>query len=169
MIQRSPGILDERIDPNKIILVGHSFGASAVSVALGEGAPVAGGILLDPAAIGRELPKFLRQIDKPVLVLGADHDVSSSRNRDYFYQFVRVRIAEVSIRDASHEDGQYPSQYALQNFGEDPHTSEEAQLTFAAAIVSGALSLASTGTFDYAWQSFGTSFGNGKLIDPRKK
>ena len=47
-----PGILAGRIDENKIILVGYSFGGISVSVALALGAPVAGAILLDPAAIG---------------------------------------------------------------------------------------------------------------------
>ena len=44
-IQRSPAAIDPRVDPNRIILVGHSFGASAVAIALAEGAPAAGAIL----------------------------------------------------------------------------------------------------------------------------
>jgi pimeloyl-ACP methyl ester carboxylesterase len=169
LIHRSPGVIDERVDPNKIILVGHSFGAAAVAVALGEGAPAAGAIFLDPAAIGQNLPKSLQQIAKPVMVLGADAAVSSTRNRDYFYHFVRGGISEVSIRDATHEDAQYPSEAALQNFGFDSHTTEAHQITFVAAITSAALSLSTTGTFDYAWTSFDTALGNGKLFNARKK
>ena len=109
MIHRSPDLVGRGVNPGKIILVGHSFGASAVSIAVAEGAPVAGAILLDPAAVGRELPQFLRKVDKPLMVLGADDGLSYARNRDYFYDYVRGRIAEVSIKDATHEDAQYPS------------------------------------------------------------
>ena len=146
-IRRSPESIDKRIDVDKIILVGHSFGASSVAIALAEGAPAAAGILLDPAAVGRELPAYLQRIKKPVMVIGADEEeVSSARNREYFYRFVRGGIAEVSIRDASHEDAQYPSEFSLRNYGLDPHTTEELQITFVAALTSATLSLTSTGT-----------------------
>src|SRR5205814_5552545 len=110
--------------------------------------PAAGAILLDPATIGADLPKFLRRVAKPVIVLGADDDVAPTRNRDYFYEFVRSGVAELSIRGATHEDAQYPSETALQNFGLDPDTTEELQVTFAAALTSAALSLSATGAFD---------------------
>lgn len=168
-IQRAPEVVDRRIDVNKIILVGHSFGGAAVAVALGEGAAAAGGILLDPAAIGRDLPKFLQQINKPVMVLGADDEVAPTRNRDHFYRFIRSGIAEVSIRDAAHEDAQYPSEFSLQNFGIDPYSTEELQVTFVSALTAAAFSLSSTGTFDYAWTSFSAAFQNGKFFNARKK
>jgi len=162
-------VIDSRIDVNRIILVGHSFGGSAVAVALAEGAPAAGGILLDPAAIGRDLPKFLQKINRPVMLLGADDEVSPTRNRGYFYRFIRTGIAEVSIRGAAHEDVQYPSVAALQNFGIDPLTTQELQITFVSALTSTAVSLTSTGTLDYAWTSFGAVFENGKFFNARKK
>lgn len=168
-VQRAPEVIDRRIDVNKIILVGHSFGGASVVVALGEGAAAAGGILLDPAAIGRDLPKFLQQINKPVMVLGADDEVAPTRNRDYFYRYIRSGIAEVSIRDAAHEDAQYPSEFSLQNFGIDPYSTEALQVTFVSALTAAALSLSSTGTFDYAWASFGAVFNNGKFFNARKK
>ena len=160
-IHRWPEIIDSRIDVNKIILVGHSFGGSSVAIALAEGAPAAGGILLDPAAVGKNLPEFLKQINTPVMLLGADEHVSSARNRDYFYRFIRSGIAEVSIKDAIHEDAQYPSDFAL--------TTEELQITFVSAITSTAFSLSSTGKFDYAWTSFGDVFKNGKFFNAKKK
>jgi len=168
-IHRLPGVIDSRIDVNRIILVGHSFGGSAVAIALAEGAPAAGGILLDPAAIGRNLPKFLQQINRPVMLLGADDEVSKTRNRDYFYRFIRTGIAEVSIRGAAHEDAQYPSEVALQNFGIDPLTTQELQITFVSALTSAAVSLSSTGTLDYAWTGCGAVFENGKFFNARKK
>ncbi len=90
-IQRSPEIVDQRVDAGRIVLVGHSFGASAVAIALGDGAPAVGGVLLDAAGIGRDLPKFLKQIKKPVLLIGADEHVTATRNRDYFYEFIPGR------------------------------------------------------------------------------
>jgi pimeloyl-ACP methyl ester carboxylesterase len=168
-IHRAPQTIDSRIDANKIILVGHSFGGSSVAVALAEGAPAAGGILLDPAAIGKDLPNFLRRVSRPVMVLAADDEVSWARNRDYFYRFIRSGIAEVSIKNAAHEDAQYPSEYALENFGNDPHTTEESQLTFVSALTSAAISLSATGTFDYAWTSFGHVLENRKFFNAKKK
>jgi pimeloyl-ACP methyl ester carboxylesterase len=168
-IARSPHVIDSRIDVSRIILVGHSFGASAVAIAMAEGAPAAGGILLDPAAVGRDLPQLLQKITKPVMVLGADDEISSARNRDYFYRYIRSGVGEVSIRDATHEDAQYPSEHAVQNFGLDPHTTEELQVTFAAALTSAAVSLSATGAFDYAWTSFGPVLASGKFFDAKKK
>lgn len=169
LIRRSPETIDPRIDPDRIILVGHSFGAVSVVVALGSGAPAAGAILLDPAAIGKDLPKILQQIKKPVLVLGADEEASPTRNRHWFYRFVRGGVAEVSVRDAEHEDAQYPSQTSLDNFGIDPSTTETLQVTFVSALTAAALSLSFTGSFDYAWTSFATALADGRFLNPKKK
>lgn len=168
-VRRSPETIDPRVDANRIILVGHSFGGAAAAIALGEGAPAIGGVLLDPAAVGRDLPKILQQIAKPVMVIGADEELGSTRNREYFYRYVRSGIGEVSIRDSTHEDAQYPSEYALQHFGSDPYTTEEAQIMFTSALTAAAWSLASTGGFDYAWTSFGPVLQNGKLYNAKRK
>lgn len=169
LIHRSPEILDRRIDVNRIVLVGHSFGASSVSVALAEGAPAAAAVLLDPAAIGRNLPVFLQKVRKPVLVLGADDEVIPTRNRDYFFEYMRGSVAELSIKNATHEDAQYPSQTAVQNFGADPDTTEELQLAFVSALTSAVLSLASTGTFDGAWATYDAAFKSGKFFNAKRK
>ena len=168
-IYQRPELIDSRIDVNKIILVGHSFGGSAVAIALAEGAPAAGGILLDPAGDSSDLPKFLSQINKPVMVLGADEEISAALDRDYFYRFIRVGIAEVSIKDAVHEDAQYPAEIPLQLFGGDSSATEALQITFVSALTSAAFSLASTGKFDYAWTSFGDAIKNGRIFNAKKK
>ena len=160
-IRRSPELVDSRIDPDKIILIGHSFGGTSVAIALAEGAPAAGGILLDPAAVGSDLPAYLRKVRRPVMVLGADEQVSVARNRDYFFRYVNAGIGEVSIRGASHEDAQYPSPAGT--------TSEDMQVSFASALTVASISLAATGQFDYAWTSFGDALRDGKLFDARKK
>jgi len=165
-IYRRPEFIDSRIDVNRIILVGHSFGGSSVAIALAEGAPAAGGILLDPAGVGKVLPNFLRRINKPVMLLGADEKISSTRDRGYFYRYIRSGIAEVSIRYATHVDAQYPAELPLQLF---KSTTEELQITFVSALTSAAFSLAYTGKFDYAWTSFGNAIDNGKLVNAKKK
>ena len=167
LLQRVPDAVDSRVDATRIMLVGHSFGASSVAVALAFGAPAAGAVLLDPAAIGRDLPALLRKIVKPVLVLGADDDVAPTRNREYFFHYIRT-IAELSIRDASHEDAQYPSQTAVEH-GNDPDTTEELQITFVAALTAAALSLSATGSFERAWANYAPSFTSDKFFNGRRK
>jgi pimeloyl-ACP methyl ester carboxylesterase len=160
-ISRSRETFDDRVDVNKIVLVGHSFGAVAAAVALAEGAPAMGAVFLDPAAISRQLPGYLSRIKKPVLILGADERVSPARNRDYFYRYVRSGIAELSIKNAIHDDGQFPS--------ESDEANEQRQSTFTSAITSAVFSLSSTGKFDYAWASFSSAFRNGRFFNAKRK
>lgn len=168
LIYRQPELIDKRIDVSKLILVGHSYGGTSVVVAIADGAPAVGGILLDPAGISRELPKFLSQITKPVMVIGADERVSQARDRELFYLFIRSGVAEVSVKDASHEDAQYRAEYPVQLFSSAPDT-EEQQITFVSALTSAAFSLASTGKFDFAWGSFGDAIKNGRIFNVKRK
>lgn len=163
-IQARSEVLSGRIDTNKIILAGHSFGASSAVVALAAGAPVTGGVLLDPAGVGRDLQTYLNRIDKPLMVLGADEAVFAALDRDAFYRYVRRRVAEVSIRDAAHEDAQFPLEPEP-----DSVATEEHRITFVSALTAAAFSLAATGNYDYAWMSFSDAVKNGKFINPRKK
>lgn len=163
LIRRRPEILDSRIDASRIILVGHSFGGASVAVALAEGAPVAGGILLDPATADKGLPAFLRRVDEPVMVLGADEEISTARGRASFYRYVRSGVAEISIRGAAHEDAEFPLEAEAES-----SATEKQQITFVSALTAAAFSLASTGKFDYAWASFGDDTKE-RFINPRKK
>jgi len=168
-IHRTPQLVDGRIDADKIILVGHSFGATAVATALGEGAPALGGVLLDPTAIGRGLSQLLRQIAVPVMVIGADEDIRPARNRGPFYRFIPRAVGEISIRDTVHEDAQYPNQHTLRTFEDDPDDTEEAQITFVSALTASAFGLAATGNIDYPWNSFENAFKNGIFFNARRK
>lgn len=168
-IQRTPRLVDNRIDAAKIILVGHSFGATAVAAALGEGARAMGGVLLDPAGIGRQLPPLLKQITVPVIVIGADEDIWPTRNRGQFYRFIPAAVGEISIRDTRHEDAQYPSQHMLRAFQDQPDDTEEAQITFVSALTASAFSLAATGGIDYAWTSFENGIKKGIFFNARRK
>lgn len=161
LIYRAPEHIDRRIDINNIVLVGHSFGGAAVALALAEGAPAAGGILLDPAVTDSSLPLALRRIQKPLLILGADEKVSAAKDREYFFRDVRSGVYEVSVKGATHEDAQFPA--------EDSHTTEALQITFASAVTAAALSLTQTGKFDEAWASFKAEVAAGKLIGEKHK
>jgi hypothetical protein len=168
-IHRTPQLVDDRIDADKIILAGHSFGATAVAAALGEGARALGGVLLDPAGIGRQLPQLLRRITVPVMLIGADDDIWPTRNRGQFYRFIPGAVGEISIRDTVHQDAQYPNQYTLRAFQDQPDDTEEAQIAFVSALTSSAFGLAATGGIDYAWTSFDNAIKNGIFFNARRK
>lgn len=160
-ISQGQVLRDARIDGGRIILAGHSFGASSVAVALAEGAKALGGILLDPATTERAVPVFLGRNKSPLMIIGADEDTTATTNRALFFKFARSRVFEVSVRDAVHEDAQYPADtYAVE---------ESRQITFAGALVAAALSLHLTGGFDYAWASYASEFNAGKLLRPKQK
>ena len=168
-IHRTPQLIDGRIDPDKIILVGHSFGATAVAAALGEGAPALGGVLLDPAGISRQLTQLLKRITAPVMVIGADEDIWPTRNRGQFYRFIPAKVGEISIRDTMHEDAQYPNQSTLRAFQDSPDDTEEAQIAFVSALTASAFSLAATGGLDYGWNSFENGLKKGIFFNARRK
>jgi pimeloyl-ACP methyl ester carboxylesterase len=160
-LSRSPDMLDGRIDVNKIILVGYSFGGTSAAVALALGAPAIGGILLDPAVIGRNTPELLTRINASVAVLGADPRINYTIDRDYFFRYIRGDVAEVSVKGATHKDAQTSADAGL--------TSPSLQVTFVSAVISAAFSLAASGKLDYAWASFQGALKNGKLFIARKK
>jgi pimeloyl-ACP methyl ester carboxylesterase len=168
-IHRTPQLVEGRVDADKIILVGHSFGATAVAAALGERAPARGGVLLDPAGIGRQLPQLLQRITVPVMVIGADEDIRPTRNRGQFYRFIPSAVGEISIRDTVHEDAQYPNQHTLRPFEDDPDDTEEAQIAFVSALTASAFGLAATGSLDYGWNSFQNALKNGTYGNARRK
>jgi pimeloyl-ACP methyl ester carboxylesterase len=167
-VRTNPAVLENRVDITKIILAGHSFGATSVVVALAGGAPVAGGILLDPADAIRGLAGHLRKVRTPVMVLASDSRVNTTRNRPAFYRHIPRNVAEISITDAQHEDAQFPLEADSQLLGDSPVT-QEIQITFVSAITSTAFSLGATGNLDYAWSSFREATRQGRLFAPAKK
>ncbi|MGH8649152.1 MAG: hypothetical protein ACREUP_07570, partial [Burkholderiales bacterium] len=127
-------------------------------------------ILLDAAGTGKDLPGFLRKVAKPVMLLGADERISPVRDRSYFFFYIRSGVAEISITDATHEDAQFPLEPAPPEPGGEPSTAtEQLQITLVSALTSAAFSLGYTGSFDYAWQSFGDAIKTGRFINVKKK
>jgi pimeloyl-ACP methyl ester carboxylesterase len=169
LVRENPGLIDKRIDPERIILVGHSFGGSAVSVALGNGAPVAGGILLDPAGVSRAIPGYLKKVTRPMVSLNSDERVTLTRNRGYFYQYVPGNIGSVSITGAAHEDAQFPLERAPRPEDSDADPVEEIQITFVSALTAATFSIAFTGKLDYVWESFAESLKTEKMFGAMRK
>ena len=169
-IHRTPQLVDGRIDTDKIILVGHSFGATAVATALGEGAPALGGVLLDPTAIGRGLSQLLSEdrrssdgdrrgrghlaLPQPRAILPLHSAPRSERSR-YGTRSTQMH----SIR----------TEHTLRTFEDDPEDTEEAQIAFVSALTASAFGLAATGNIDYAWNSFENAFKNGIFFNARRK
>ena len=166
LIHTRPESIDRRIDPNRIILVGHSFGGASVAIALADGAAAVGGILLDPAGVGRSLPGHLRKIRSPVMVLASDGNLTLTRRREEFYEYIRANVAEISIAGAHHDDAEFPLE---PSFEKDSTATVEMRISFVAALTAAAFSLGFTGKLDYAWTSFGDGIRNGKLIDALRK
>jgi pimeloyl-ACP methyl ester carboxylesterase len=148
------------IDTRNILLVGHSFGASAVIYAMSQGADVAGSVLLDPASFGSGLTTALGRVTRPVMIIGADETVFPARGRDSFLHNLRGRAGEVSIRGAGHED----AQFSLSDDG-----TRDEQLAFLSLLTAAAISISSTGQLDFAWQSYEHAVTAGRLFDTRKK
>jgi pimeloyl-ACP methyl ester carboxylesterase len=169
-LSRRPEMLDKRIDPRRLVLAGHSFGGYAVTIALSEGAPAAGAILLDPAGLGRSLPAYLRKIRKPpVMVLASDARVNQMRQREAFYENIGGEVAEISVTNAHHEDAQFPMLDGMPGAGTYSYATEEHQITFVSALTAAALSLALTGKLDFAWATYMEGVKGGKLHDALRR
>jgi pimeloyl-ACP methyl ester carboxylesterase len=143
MIYEWPLIISPQFDRNKIIIIGHSFGGSAIAIAAGMDSPVKGLIFLDPALYSNRVLKYIPKIKAPGVVLGADRRVFLSRHRAEFFKRYPREIIEVSFDGATHNDAQYPNDFVwAEFFGFLPGTSEERQEQIAGAIVGSAFGLA---------------------------
>jgi pimeloyl-ACP methyl ester carboxylesterase len=166
-------LIERKLDPDAridgLILAGHSFGGSAVTVAAGRGAPVRGLILLDPALVADSVKTYMKRVRVPVMLLGADREVFRSRNRFAFYRGMAGEMGEVSVRGATHDDAQQPSMFALSTLGVDPFTTPEKQDTFTAAITATAFSLAATGGLDYVWKIVRKEVAAGDLKQAQRR
>jgi pimeloyl-ACP methyl ester carboxylesterase len=143
-LQTWTDILESRYDPDRIILAGHSFGGSAVSLAASKGAKVAGVLLLDPALYHPTVQASMSQIDVPVAIVGADERVFRSKHRDVFFRSIR-RAIEWSISGATHNDAQLPTDAQRGYFG-DWSVDKQKQKEFLAAMV---------------YTCYGLAYGNG--------
>ena len=168
-LRASPRLVGDDVDTDALILAGHSFGGSAVTLAAGAGAAVRGLILLDPAVVADAVIPSMRRVRQPVMLLGADRAVFRSRKRRAFGKNVAGEFGEVSVTGATHDDAQEPSMFALSALGVDPYTSPEHQRLFTAAIAATAFSLGATGKLDYAWTALAPLLRAGDLRDAHRR
>ncbi len=140
LIHNYPKILSNNINPSHIILIGHSFGGSAVSLAVSEKSPVKGLILLDPALYKRRISQLFKEIEVPTILLGADKKIFKSKHREQFFENFSGDFLEVTIPGSTHNDAQSPSLGKI-NFGIDFTTDSSRQKDFIRAITISAFSL----------------------------
>lgn len=150
-----PNLLPAKFNPDRIFLVGHSFGGSASAIAAAGNPLVKGIIWLDPALYRRAVKGYLRRIDQPVVLIGADLKIFRSKSRHLFYNLVKGQICEVSIQGATHFDAQQPSMPGYASHKNPRYrTSTARQNVFTAAIVSAAFSLQGRSPLSYAAKAF---------------
>lgn len=152
-IAKQSKFLGRVIDRNKIILVGHSFGGSASTIATGMGAPVSGLILLDPAVVSSRVKRYMAKVKVPVILLGADQKVYRAVKRDSFFRTIPTTMMELSFVNTTHEEAEFPSACALDYFGYECFSVAN-QRKFASAIILSAFSLTQTNNINYAWNGF---------------
>lgn len=165
MLNSFPRAISRQIDASSIILVGHSFGGSAVTIAAGLGAPVKAVILLDPAMLQDSVIDMASKIAQPAVVLGADPVVFRSRKRSMFYKSFTGPKLEVSIPGATHDDAQFPSMFSLHAFGIDPYTARDTQRQFLGALTLSALGLTKENGLDVAKEFFAAEQKEGKMAE----
>ena len=166
LIKSYPRLLAKSINPNRIYLIGHSFGGSASVLAAGAGAPVRGLILLDPAMVHDSVKDALENITVPSVILGADKRVFKSKRRSHFFQYIAGPIAEVSIIGATHTDAQSPSIYKV-HWGFDLVTNKIAQSRFLGAVLASLFSLSSSDRLEFAWYLFRKEIKRGNMKKAR--
>ena len=170
LIYSWPQLLNNNFDRDNIVLVGHSFGGSAASIAAGSGAPVKGIILLDPALVSKKVIPFLRKIKSNVVLLGADRKVFKSRRRNKFYRNIKKNMIEVSIKDSTHNDAQYPNLFSLkQTLGLEHATNIERQNTFTSAIITAAFSMTKGNSLSFFYKEMKKKRLEGTLSFMRNK
>lgn len=166
-IRKHPQLISRRIDTNSIILAGHSFGGSAITIAAGSGAKVKGLILLDPAVFSKRVRRYMRRVRSPTVLLAADRAIYRARRQRMFYSHIQGEFGEISVKNATHDDAQSPSMFAQVALGIDPYTNVEQQRLFTAALTASAFGIAATGNLKWGWQALATETKSGRLMAAR--
>jgi dienelactone hydrolase len=161
MLHGFPKMLGTNVDRSKIIFVGHSFGGSAAILATGEGAPVMGAVLLDPAVVHQKVVDAMKKSDIPVALLGSDKRIFSARGRSRFLRYISGEMLEVSVPESTHDDAQGPSVFSLAALGFDPFTSEDHQALFRSMLAASVIGIASSGTLDFPAMEFSKTSSTG--------
>jgi hypothetical protein len=162
LISKSPGIISPNIDQTNIILAGHSFGGSAVTVAASLNKKVKGVILLDPAVVSNSVYSHQKNVESPTILLGADEKVFLSRRRPSFMANIPSLIHEVSVKGATHNAAQNPT-ITEHIWGFDPTTSKRNIFTFTHLITASAFALSNHDHLENLENLFETLKRHGRL------
>lgn len=120
--------------------------------------------------VSNKVKSYLTRINIPTILLGADSRIFRSRKRSLFYKLISDNIAEVSLKNTTHNDAQAPNMFSLKQFlGIKQSPTEDRQKLFMAAITASVYSLSLRGDYKYAWRSFHPLIVKGEIIKPRKK
>ena len=163
LIHRSPDLLGERVDGEKLIIVGHSFGGSASVLAIAAGAPVVGAVLLDPAVVHRRVVSAMQDVNVPVVLLGSDQKLFLARGRSKFFKNISGEMLEVTVTGAVHDDAQGPSMFSRSSLGVDPFTSRDNQKYFRSMLTVAVIGLSSSGTLDFPSRLYKREQEEGRL------
>jgi hypothetical protein len=109
----------------------------------------------------------MRSIDLPVVLLGADKAVFTSRGRNRFWTDVGGEMVEISVPNSTHDDAQGPSVFARSALGVDPFTSKRNQNVFRSMLAVSVIGLATSGTLDFPRSIFNREENDGNLQDLR--
>ncbi len=163
LIHRSPELLGEKVDGEKLIVVGHSFGGSASVLAIAEGAPVVGAVLLDPAVVHSRVVSAMQGVNVPVVLLGSDQKLFLARGRSKFFKNISGEMLEVTVTGAVHDDAQGPSMFSRSSLGVDPFTSRDNQKYFRSMLTVAVIGLSSSGTLDFPSRLYKREQESGRL------
>jgi dienelactone hydrolase len=165
MLYGFPKMLGTNVDRSRIIFVGHSFGGSAAILATGNGAPVMGVVLLDPAVVHTKVIEAMKKVEIPVALLGSDKRVFLARGRSRFLKNIPGEMLEVSVPQSTHDDAQGPSVFSQAALGIDPFTSTDKQAVFRSMLTVSVIGIASSGTLDFSAKLFSNAAKHGLLDD----
>ena len=169
LLYKWPQLLANRFNKSQIVLIGHSFGGSAVSIAAGKGAPVSGIILLDPALVSKKVKPYLKRIKVPTVILGADKKVFTSRRRNTFFRMIPENVMEISVAKSTHNDAQYPHMFKWKQwFGMAQSPKPKFQERFTAAMTTAVISITNGSDTGVAWKMLTAQNSKG-FIEPRRK
>lgn len=160
-----PKILGPNVDHSRILMVGHSFGGSATILAAGEGAPLIGAVLLDPAVVHPKVVDAMKKSDIPVTLLGSDKRVFRARGRGRFMKNILGEVLEVSVPHSTHDDAQGPSVFSQAALGVDPFTSTKNQAKFRSMLTVALIGMSSSGTLNFPIRIFSKAASVGVLVD----
>ncbi len=141
ILRAVPNLISPNVDISKIILVGHSFGGSAITVSAAQGANVAGLVLLDPAVVSDEIYDYQKSIHVPVVLLGADRSIFQSRQRSTFSKNIKSPFFEVSITGAEHSDAQESQSTSFFDWAFHSYPRAERKALFKQLILESAVSI----------------------------